>query len=408
MSKPRILILGAGYGGMMTTTQLLKRLHPGDAHIILVNKNSYHYQSTWLHEPAAGTMSPDRTRMIIEDVIDTKRVEFIQDCVSLIKKDEQKVILKNYGEIDYDYLVIGLGFEAETYGIPGLKEHANSIENVNTVRQLKERLEYQFASYHNNPDAKLSDLTIVVGGGGFTGVEFLGELVNRLPHLCKDYDIDRESVRLINVEGGKRILPGFDEELVTYAIDKLKAKGVEFIFNTHIKECHADYVLIQEKGTEKLERIDVGTVIWTGGVRGNCIVEQSGFDVTRGRLTVDKDMRAPGYENIFVIGDCALVYGEGEDRPYPPTAQIAIQESFNIVTNIKHLLKGEETEPFVYKSKGTVASLGHGDAIGIVFDGTKLKGTSASAMKKIIDDRYLYLLGGVGLVLKKGKLNLFK
>jgi NADH dehydrogenase len=407
MNKPRILILGAGYGGMMTTTQLLKRLSPNDAHLILANKHNYHYQSTWLHEPAAGTLSPERTRMLIKDVIDTNRVEFLEDCVTLIKKDENKVILENHGEISYDYLVIGLGFESETYGIPGLKEHALSIENVNTVRELKEHLEYQFASYHNNPNRRESDLTIIVGGGGFTGVEFIGELSSRLPELCKDYDIDRDSVRLINVEGGKRILPGFDEELTTYAINKLKGKGVEFIFNTHIKECHPDHVIIETKGTCERRRIDAGTVVWTGGVRGNCVVEKSGFDVTRGRLELEKDLRAPGYENIFVIGDCGMVYGEGEDRPYPPTAQIAIQESFTIAGNIKHLLKGEPTDPFVYKSKGTVASLGHGDAIGVVFDGTKLKGTSAAAMKKMIDDRYLFLLGGVGLVLKKGKLNLF-
>ncbi|WEG13787.1 NAD(P)/FAD-dependent oxidoreductase [Pullulanibacillus sp. KACC 23026] len=408
MNKPRILILGAGYGGMMTTTQLVKRLHPNDAEIILVNKNNYHYQSTWLHEPAAGTLPPERTRMLIEDVINTNRVQFIQDSVTLIKKDEKKVVLESYGEIDYDYLVIGLGFESETFGIPGLREHASTIEDVNTVREIKERIEYQFACYLNNPERKAADLTIVVGGGGFTGVEFLGELSHRIPELCRDYDIDPSQVKLINVEGSKRILPGFDEELAQYAINRLQKRGVEFIFNTHIVECQPGRVFIQEKGSDLRREIEAGIVIWTGGIRGNSVVEKSGFDVQRGRLKVDQDLRAPGYDTIFVIGDCALFYGEGEERPYPPTAQIAIQQSFNIATNIKHLLNGEPTKPFVYKSKGTVASLGHGDAIGVVFDGTKLKGTSASAMKKIIDDRYLFLLGGVGLVLKKGKLNLFK
>ncbi|GGH75091.1 NADH dehydrogenase [Pullulanibacillus pueri] len=406
MNKPKILILGAGYGGMISATKLPKYLGKNEATITLVNKHNYHYQSTWLHEPAAGTLPADRARILIKDVIDTNRVEFIQDTVTLINKDENKVVLEKSGEIDYDYLIISLGFESATFGIKGMKENGLAIENLNSVRQIREHIEYQFSCYHCTEKKEDERLNIVVGGGGFTGVEFLGELANRIPELCKEYDIDRKLVRIINVEGSPSILPMFDKELVAYAISRLESKGVEFKFGYLIKECLGNKVIIEKKSTKETEEIMAGTVVWTGGVRGNHIVEDSGFDVVRGRVNVTNQLRVPGYDNIFVIGDCANTPDPNSDRPYPTTAQITIQQALYLSKNMPKVLNGEDYEPFVFNNMGTVASLGHGDAIGIIFGKTKLKGTSAAAMKKIIDDRYLLKLGGIGLVLKKGKLNL--
>jgi NADH:ubiquinone reductase (H+-translocating) len=406
MNKPRILILGAGYGGMMSATQLTKRLSVNDASITLVNKHNYHYQTTWLHEPAAGTLPTDRTRLLIKDVIDTNRVNLVQDCVVAIKKDEKKVVLKKGGEIDYDYLVVSLGFESETFGIKGLKENALTIEDVNSVRQVREHIEYQFSRYHNMEEKDDSLLTIVVGGGGFTGVEFLGELANRIPELCREYDIDRHKVRIINVEGSPAILPMFDKELVEYAISRLESKGVQFKLGMVLKECKEDSVVIGTRDSDETEEIKAGSVVWTGGVRGNHILEESGFDVVRGRVNVSEDLRLPGCDNIFVIGDCANVMNPETGRPYPTTAQNAIQQAYYLARNMKKFLSGEKAEGYVFHDKGTVASLGHGDAIGVIFGKVKLRGTSAAAMKKIIDDRYLFMLGGVGLLLKKGKLNL--
>ncbi|RBW71304.1 NAD(P)/FAD-dependent oxidoreductase [Bacillus taeanensis] len=403
MSTPKIVILGAGYGGMMTATRLQKQMGANEAEVTLVNKHNYHYQTTWLHEPAAGTLHHDRTRIAIEDVIDKNKVKFVQDTVVEIKKDEQKVILKN-GELTYDYLVIGLGFEPETFGIKGLKENAFSIRSVNSVRKIREHIEYQFASYNNDKEKQEERLTFIVGGAGFSGIEFIGELADRVPELCHEFDIDREKVRVINVEAAPTILPGFDQELVDYAKTLLESKGIEFKLGTMIKECKEDGVVLSKD--DQLEEIKANTVVWTGGVRGNSILEKSGFEAMRGRIKVEKDLRAPGFDNVFVVGDCALIINEEIDRPYPPTAQIAIQQSYTCSHNLLALIRGGHLESFNYSSKGTVASLGKGEAIGKV--GNKhLYGGTASAMKKIIDNRYLFLLGGPSLVLKKGKLKLF-
>ncbi|MFT8710566.1 MAG: FAD-dependent oxidoreductase, partial [Sporolactobacillus sp.] len=256
--------------------------------------------------------------------------------------------------------------------------------------------------YNNDPDAKDSDLTIVVGGAGLSGVEFLGELVNRVPELCKEYDIPADKVKIINVEGLPLILPPFARELADYAQSYLESKGVVFKLGTFIKEATAEGVKVQKKDSEELETIEAGTIVWTGGVKANHIPADSGFTTNRGKIEVAPDLRAKEDDHIFAVGDVAVIFPKEGERPYPPTAQIAVQEAFFVAKNLKHLIKGEETEPFVYKTQGTVASLGDKVGIGTVFE-KQLKGKPAAFMKKIIDDKYLMELGGMGLVLKKGK-----
>lgn len=223
LKKPTIVVLGAGYGGLMTVTRLQKALGQNEAEIVLVNKNDYHYETTWLHEASAGTLHHDRVRYPIKSVINGSKVKFIQDSVLEVKTDDKKVVLEN-GELAYDYLVIGLGPESETFGIQGLKEYAFSISNVNTAREIRDHISLQFATYSSEAEKNEDRLTIVVGGAGFTGIEFLGELANRVPDLCKEYDIDFQKVRMYCVEAAPAVLPGFDPELVDYAVSYLEKK----------------------------------------------------------------------------------------------------------------------------------------------------------------------------------------
>ncbi|WP_043932288.1 NAD(P)/FAD-dependent oxidoreductase [Bacillus sp. EB01] len=402
MKKPKIVILGAGYGGLITAVRLQKLTGDNEADIVLVNKHDYHYETTWLHEASAGTLHHDKVRYDISSVIDRHKVEFKEDIVLEIKKDEKKVILEK-GELEYDYLVVALGAEPETFGIKGLKEYAFGITNVNGARQIREHIEYQFATYSTEEEKKDERLTIVVGGAGFTGIEFLGELSNRIPELCHEYDVDFQKVRVICVEAAPTVLPGFDPELVDYAVTTLQKRGVEFMIGTAIKEATPEGIMVA-KGEELVE-IKAGTVVWAAGVRGHAVIDKSGFEAMRARVKVQPDLRVPGYEDIFIIGDCSLVINEETNRPYPPTAQIAIQQGEHVAKSLAGLIRGKsELEAFVPDIKGTVCSLGEDDAIGVVY-GRKLTGAKASFMKKVIDNRSLFMIGGAGLVLKKGKFN---
>jgi NADH dehydrogenase len=241
-------------------------------------------------------------------------------------------------------------------------------------------------------------LTFIVGGAGFTGIEFVGELSDRVPELCKEFDVDPSVVKIYNIEAAPTVLPGFDPELVNYAMEVLSRKGVTFKINTPIKECTPEGVVLADG-----EEIKSSTVVWTGGVRGNSIIEKAGFETMRGRVKVDPFLRAPGHEDVFIVGDGALIINEETNRPYPPTAQIAIQQGENLAQNLVAVIRGGEMKPFVPALKGTVASLGKGEAIGLVGD-KKIYGNTAALMKKVIDNRSLYLLGGLSLVLKKVKL----
>ncbi len=401
LRKPKIVVLGAGYGGLMTVTKLQKMVGVNEVDIVLVNKNDYHYETTWLHEASAGTLHHDRVRYPISNVIDRTKVEFVQDVAVEVNTTENKVILEN-GELTYDYLVVALGGESETFGIKGLKEYAFSIVNVNAARQIREHIELQFATYQTEEEKKEERLTIVVGGAGFTGIEFLGELGNRVPELCREYDIDQSKVKLICVEAAPMVLPGFDPELVTYAVAALEKKGIQFRIGTAIKECTPEGIIVA-KGEDDVEELKAGTVVWAAGVRGNSLIEKSGIEAMRGRVKVQPCLRAPGSENVFVLGDCSLMINEEINRPYPPTAQIAMQQGECCAQNLMTLIRGNaELIEFKPDIKGSVCSLGHDDAIGLVF-GKKMFGSKASFMKKMVDNRALLMIGGASLVMKKGK-----
>lgn len=392
---PRIVILGAGYGGIVTAIRLQKELNYNEADVTLVNKHDYHYLTTWLHMPAAGTEDADAARVNILKLIDEFKIDFVKSTVVQIRPQDKKIILED-GTLSYDYLVIGLGGEPETFGIPGLKENAMNIRSINSVRFIREHIEYQFAKYKTEPHRK-DYLTFVVGGAGFTGIEFVGELADRIPDLCKQFDVDPSLVKIYNIEASPTVMPGFDPELVEYAIQVLKDKGIQFKLATPIKECTPDGVVLGNG-----ETIPAGTVIWTGGIRGNHMLEDAGFETMRGRVKVDEFLRSPQYDNVFIIGDCSIYFNE-DGKPYPPTAQIAMQQGDACAHNLVAAIRNEQMRPFKPSIKGTVASLGKGQAIGIV--GTmKLKGYFASVMKKMIDIRYLYIIGGIPLVLRKGKL----
>ncbi|MGX9135712.1 NAD(P)/FAD-dependent oxidoreductase [Rummeliibacillus sp. JY-2-4R] len=405
MSKPKILIVGAGYGGLMTAVHLQRKLRKEDAEITLVNKNSYHYETTWLHEASAGTLKPEQVQYEINDILNDN-ILFTEETVEKLDIQNRKVITDK-GELSYDYLVVGLGFEGETFGIEGLDKYAFGIKNVNDARKIRNHIHTQFAKWAAQEETTKDDslLTIIVGGAGFTGIEFLGELANKIPELCIENSVPKEKVRIICIEAAPTVLPMFSPKLVKYAVKVLTQKGIEFSVGTPVVQATKEGVKVK-KGQE-IEFIKAGTVVWAAGVRGSQIVEQSDLPSKRARVAVEDDLRVPGYPDIFMVGDCAFLMNKETERPYPTTAQIAIQQAGAVSDNLVALIKGEETQAFVPNLKGTVCSLGNKDAIGNVF-GKDMSGKIAAIMKKLIDNRALYLMGGMKLVWKKGKLNIFK
>ncbi|MDF2926201.1 MAG: YumB [Paenibacillaceae bacterium] len=392
---PRIVILGAGYGGIVTAIGLQKELNYNEADVTLVNKHDYHFITTHLHMPAAGTDNPENARIDISKLIDEFKIDFVKSTVIQIRAHDKKIILED-STLSYDYLVIALGGEPETFGIPGLREYALNIRSINSVRLIREHIEYQFARFKQEPN-RTDYITFVVGGAGFTGIEFIGELADRIPELCREFDVDPALVKIYNVEASPTALPGFDAELVEYAMQVLSKKGVVFKIATAIKEVTPEGVALADG-----ETIRAGTVVWTGGIRGNRMVEEAGFETMRGRIVVDDTLRTKEFENVYVVGDCSIVLNE-EGKPYPPTAQIATQQGEVAAYNLVAAIRNTPMKDFKFINRGIMASLGKNQAIGVV-GSRKFKGGVAALLKKAVEIRYLYKIGGIPLVIKKGRL----
>src|SRR5690606_33839563 len=189
----------AEYGGLNAASSLQKLLMIHETDLFLVSKHDFQHETIWLHEAAAGTLNHNRARYKIKSILDQSKVQFIQGQVTEIKPELQKVLLEEQ-EMDYDYLIIALGENPETFGIPGLKENALFISDIDSSRLIKEHIEYEFASYRGREGRDGKELKILVGGAGFAGVEVLGEITDRISERCQEYDIGPELVKLYLVE----------------------------------------------------------------------------------------------------------------------------------------------------------------------------------------------------------------
>ncbi|MFW3590209.1 NAD(P)/FAD-dependent oxidoreductase [Staphylococcus caprae] len=398
-NRKKVLVLGAGYAGLQTVTKLQKEISTDEAEITLINKNEYHYESTWLHEASAGTINYEDLIYPVESALKQDKVNFVVAEVTKIDRNAKRVETDK-GVYDYDVLVVALGFVSETFGIDGMKDYAFQIENVLTSRKLSRHIEDKFANYAASKEKDDKDLAILVGGAGFTGIEFLGELTERIPELCSKYGIDQSKVKITCVEAAPKMLPMFSDELVSYAVNFLEDRGVEFKIATPIVACNDKGFVVEVNGEK--QQLEAGTSVWTAGVRGSHLMEESFEGVKRGRIINKQDLTIEGHDDIFVIGDCSAFIPEGEERPLPTTAQIAMQQGEHVAKNIKHILNGEAKEDFHYVNRGTVCSLGSHDGVGIVYD-RDIAGKKAAFMKKVIDTRAVFKIGGIGLAFKKGK-----
>ncbi|MFD1454368.1 NAD(P)/FAD-dependent oxidoreductase [Levilactobacillus lanxiensis] len=399
-----ILVLGGGYAGMRAI-KFLQREVPSEDKIVLVDKTGTHTEKTNLHEVAAGTIAPDRITYEINDVIGS-RVEFIRDTVTNVDIDQKQVTLTEHEPLTYDYLVLALGFQSETFGLKGAAENALPMDDLETSEAVYQHIEAKAKHYAETQDP--NDLSIAVCGAGFTGIELLGELSQSLPKLQTRYNTPAFKVTCL--EMGKSILPMFDKSLADYALAFMDKHNIEMKLGAAITEIKPGAVVYQDKNTddETPHEVAANTIVWTVGVSGSQVIADSGFDQRRNRVVVKDDLTLDGHPEVYIIGDVSAVMDPESNRPYPTTAQIALACGSHAAKNIGLALRGHETRPFVYKSSGTVASLSDRDGIGEIFSSNKkIHGYIASAMKKIITDRSLMESAHLSTTLAKGRFDLY-
>lgn len=381
-----IAVLGAGYAGMRAVKRLIHE--KVDARIVLVNDHPYHYESTQLHEIAAGNKEPADITFDIREAVPDK-VDVVIDTVERIDREHSQVMLKNGEPLAYDYLVNALGFESETFGIPGAEENSLSFNNIDSAMAVREHMEKALANYATSHDE--NDLHIVVCGAGFTGIELLGELAWRMPQLAKEYELPEDLIKLICIEASPKVLGMLPESLATWALDYLTGKGIAMHTGTAITEVRPGVVVAGG------QEFHANTIIWTTGVRGSRVICDSGYEQRRNRVMVQEDLSVKDHPNEFLVGDVSAVPDVQTGRPYPTTAQISIAQADVVAANIAARLTGHEPHKFVFKSVGTVCSLGpHAGVAQIDMMGHwKLKGRKVGMVKRLVNDRSVLELAHV-------------
>ena len=380
-----VVILGAGYAGLTALKGMKSAIKSGEVKVTLVNKNSYHYDTVNLHEVSAGTIASKDITFEIKDVI-LPQVNFVQDEV--IKIDlEKKLVLTKKHELDYDILVIGLGFQSETFGIEGMADNAMAITDIKAAEKIAAKLEENFKKYAESTEKDVKDISVAVGGTGLAGMEFLGELVHKKKELCAKYGIDEKLVKIYGVDGAPVLLPMFKKEYSDYARKVLEDNGIEITLGAGIKGSTPDSFILEIDGERK--ELKASTLVWTAGVRGNKLMDETFPELAkRGRLVTTQQLTVPGMEDIYVIGDCAAFIETGQERPYPTTAQIANQMGAYVGARIS----GKQVGDFKYINRGVVCSLGAKDAIADVMGGKRYKGFLAAKTKKAIEAKAIYEL----------------
>lgn len=393
----KVLILGAGYAGIRAA-KVLGKMAPANTEITLIDKSLIHEERTQLHEVAAGTMPAARITFKITDVI-PKNVHFLQADVDKIDIEAKTVAFTDHEPESYDYVIVALGFKSEDFGLKGAAEHALPLEDVATAEYIYQQLEQNIANFQKSQDHK--DLTVIVAGAGFTGIELLGELTHTAKALQKKYNTPE--IKIVSVERATRILPMFDEGLAKYATDYLEGQGVEMLTGAAITEIEPDAVVYELEGETEPKRVYGHTIVWTVGVSGSDVIQKSGFEQRRNRVMVSNELNMADHPEVFVIGDVSAVMDPNTDRPYPTTAQISTREGNLAAKNVAALISGGDLEAFTYKSMGTIASLGRDDGIAQLSETKKYKGFMAKVLKRVVADKSLFEDANLGTMFKKGR-----
>lgn len=361
----RVVVLGGGFAGVFAAKKILKKTKRFEVHVTLIDKNSYHLFTPSLYEVA--TAEEPRSNICIPFHEILKGAEIIKDEVQRIEIDRKKVHLKSQ-KIEYDYLIIALGSESAYYGIPGLEENSIAFKTLNEACLIRNTIKTKYQEKKKLGQA----LAIAVVGGGPTGVELSTELSKLKERLGGNIEINI-------FQGGNILLKRVNSKVSEIAGKRLEKAGVNVNLNSRLKKVSANSLQFDNG---KIYPFDV--LIWTGGVKPNSIVQNSGLPVNEeGRLDVDEFLRVKGYGNIFAIGDIA-----GET---PEVAQVAHEEGTDAGENIVRTIRGEKLITHKYKLLGYLIPL-YGRYVLVNIQGLIFGGFLGFIFQQLVFFRYLLMI----------------
>ncbi len=365
VKKKQILILGGGFAGIYSALSILK--HAGEeVEITIINRTNYFLFTPMLHEVATGGLGHHQVVESIREIIYKTPIRFFEATVFSINLEAKEVVTDN-GMKPYDILVIAIGASTNFFNTLGAEKYAMVLKNLNDAIAIRDHIieRFEAASREADPMMRKKMLTFVVVGGGATGVEFAAELAALSKTTLRKFysrECPNECAKIVLVHSGKELLPGFSLATRERALMSLEKKGIDVLLGAKVIDVGEESVTLEGE-----KRIDTHAVIWTAGVQPNTVHTNGGQlpkDVN-GRIVTNTDLSVIGFSNVFALGDVAHV-PDINAKPYPMLAQIATEEAKHLGKNIGRQLKGESLEPFAYKLKGSLVSLGQWEAAGTI------------------------------------------
>ena len=351
----RIVIAGAGYAGLHVALRLTGKLRNNPTvELTLVDRHDYHQALTELPRVAGGTRAADAVRVPLHEVL-AKRVRFVQAEITGFDLAGRRVLTGD-GPIGWRWLVLALGSRPNDFAIPGLGERALSLYSASDAERVWAAVNkaLEDAAAATDPERQRCLATVVVGGGGATGVELAGELADIIPEVASfaGQAADRPAPML--VEAGPTILAGSSPQLIEKATRILSELGVQVRTNATIEAATEEGFRLKDG-----ELVEGGVFVWAGGVKAPELVAGSGLPTGHnGRVKVDQHLRALDRPEIYVAGDLASVVDPRSGHVLPPLAQVALEEGETVARNLDAELEGRPLEAFTFHDKGFVVSVG--------------------------------------------------
>lgn len=352
----RIVVLGGGYGGILTAKKLEKQLRKrDDVQISLIDKNTYHTMLTELHEVACERVPEDAIRINLERVFNQRKVDVIHDKVTEINYEAQKII-GTVGSYEYDYLVIASGSKPTFFGTPGVEEHGMTLWTYEDAVMIKDHIREQFqqASIELDPVKRAAHLTFLIIGCGFTGIEMVGELAEWKDRLCRTFSIDESDVKIHVADMLPKVLPIFDDKVSKKAHDYLLKQNIDVILGAKIVEVKEDEVVFDGR-----DNISTYTAIWAAGIEGSDIMASASLQKQgRNRVHTNKYLQSLDHDNVFAVGDNIFYIPEGAERPVPQMVENAEHSSGTVANNIVALLTNKTMEEYKPEFHGAMVCIG--------------------------------------------------
>lgn len=391
--RKKIVILGAGFAGLQVALFLAKHLQNPAYEIVLVDERNIHLYTPDLYEIATAfhekiteeclTQLKDTVAISLTKIIASKKIRLLCDKAVKIHAKSKTLELKNLGAVTFDYLILTLGSVVNYYHIPGLAQFSYPLKTLTDSLAINCHLDIYFQTlWKQNLKKRIS---IIVGGGGATGVEAACELPRYIDKLCKKYTYPRDRVDITIIEGSAQFT-GQGEKVTTVIVARFKKLGIQPLLNTLIKDVGANFVTVESQKNSSTLNMDI--LIWTGGVMPHPLIKESFSLVAQdGALPVNAFLQYEKFPFIFAGGDNAYFLDQMNGKIAPMLAQIAFQQGKIIGRNIVAEIQTKPKKPYTLRVKGVIIPLG-GEYALLKKGNFVFKGFFIWVMRRLVDLAY--------------------